>query len=306
MVGAVKPDIGLFYISDKNCGHLFSTKNSNKTYIAQMGLVHMFIEVKKNTDQDAFTDPPLDAQPNWRFTVDTWNREESIKLRASTLGQVAHYAHVVQTRQFRTCVFSLTISGRMARIMRWDRSGVLVTEAFDYKASPRTLVDFVWRFTKAASAELIGSDPTAQSIDSVTDLRTFREAITSHVRLQLALGPDTSEKDLEEEVNKHYSDQVLTRLTIGNRSVWVSRPMWVSHAIVGRCTVGYWGVLCDTKEVVFVKDVWRTNVEGVELEGDILSRLKEKGVRQIPTVICHGDVPCEGTGVLLLCTVCSD
>ena len=52
--------------------------------------------------------------------------------------------------------------------------------------------------------------------------------------------------------------------------------------------MGYWGVLCDTKEVVFVKDVWRTNVEGVELEGDILSQLKKKEVYQIPTAYAMG------------------
>ena len=309
VAGTVKPDIGLFRIEDKHRGHLFNIKKSSgnkpSSYVARMGLAHVFIGAKNNANQDIFADPPLDPPPNWKFTVDTWNEDKDAQSRISALGQNAHYAHLVQIFQFRTCTFSLTISGSTARIMRWDRSGVLVTEAFDYKAAPQTLIEFVWRFINAKPVQQ-GSDPTAKFTDSAMDLKAFLEAITSHVRLQLALGPETPEKDLEEEVNKHYSDRVLTCLTIGNRCVWVSRPMWVSHAIVGHCTVGYWGVLCDTKEVVFVKDIWRTNVEGVELEGDILSRLKKKGVRQIPTAICHGDVPCEGTGVLLICTVCSN
>ena len=63
---------------------------------------------------------------------------------------------------------------------------------------------------------------------------------------------------------------------------------------LGRCTAGYWGVLCGTREVVFVKDVWRTNAEEVELEGDILKDLREKGVGHIPAVVCHGDVIDQG------------
>ena len=33
-----------------------------------------------------------------------------------------------------------------------------------------------------------------------------------------------------------------------------------------------------------MKDVWRTDVSDVELEGDILKDLEKKGVRYIPTV----------------------
>ena len=43
-----------------------------------------------------------------------------------------------------------------------------------------------------------------------------------------------------------------------------------------------------------MKDVWRTNAEEVELEGDILKDLREKGVGHIPAVVCHGDVIGQG------------
>jgi hypothetical protein len=185
------------------------------------------------------------------------------------------------------------VSGITARFLRWDRSGVLVTEAFNYKENPQTLVDFVWRFVNASPVQQ-GFDPTAKSLDSKKDLDAFLKAIKSHVQLQLNFGPETPEKKVEEEVNRHHCPNVLTRLHIGNYFIWVSRPLWVSHSIVGRCTVGYWGVRCDTKEVVFVKDVWRTNVAEVELEGDILNQLGKKGVSHIPTVVSHGYVTAEG------------
>ncbi|KAF9650769.1 hypothetical protein BDM02DRAFT_3259485 [Thelephora ganbajun] len=296
VVGIVKPDIGLYRIDDKNEGNIMNLKHKNHSgddtppYIAHMGLVYLFIEVKKDPDQDIFTDPPEGLLPSdYSFTVNTWSDDENDRYRISALGQNAHYAYLIQARQFRTRVFSLTISGNTARIMRWDRSGVLVTEAFDYKASPQTLIDFVWRFVRANRTQQ-GFDTKVQAVDSREDRHSFLTAITSHIQLQLSLDPQTNKKELEGEVNRHFDPRAIARLTIGNRDVWVSRPLWVSHAIVGRCTVGYWGALCDTKDVVFVKDIWRTNVEDVELEGDILKDLEEKGVKHIPSVVCHGDV----------------
>jgi len=265
-----------------------------------MGLVHMFIEVKKKADQDIFIDPPEGLlPPDYKFTVDTWGRGGDPGSRVSALGQNAHYAHMVQTRQFRTSMFSLTISGGTARIMRWDRSGVLVTEAFDYKTNSKILIDFVWRFVKAKPARQ-GFDPTAIAVGSTADHNSFLAAIMSHVQLQLGLDPETDKKEFDHEVGKHYYHGAITRLTIGDFDIWVSRPLWVSQAVVGRCTAGYWGVRCDTGDVVFVKDVWRTDVEGVELEGDILKDLQKKGVKHIPTMLCHGDATCNGLSMSLI------
>jgi hypothetical protein len=311
VVGTVKPDIGLYDIKDENQGHIMDFHKHEKesgddafSYVARMGLVYLFVEVKKDADQDIFIDPPQGTPPSdYSFTVDTWSQKEKLRDRISALGQNAHYAHVVQTRQFRTHVFSLTISGRTARIMRWDRSGVLVTEAFDYKANPGILIEFVWRFIRATQAQQ-GFDLTAAPVDSEKDRDSFLTAIRSHVQLQLALDPMTDKEELDREVDKHYYLAVINRLRVGNHEVWVSRPLWLSHAIVGRCTAGYWAVRCDTKAVVFVKDVWRTNVKDVELEGDILKDLHEKGVGHITDVLCHGDVTDEGSNMSLITQPC--
>ena len=269
------------------------THGDQPSYVARMGLVYLFIEVNRRADQDIFTDPPDDPPSSYKFTVDTWNSEDELKDRISTLEEIAHYVRVVQSRQFRTCVFSLTISGSTARIMRWDSPGVLVTRSFDYKVNPDVLIEFIWRFVNA-NQDQQGFDSTATAVDSKEHRDSFLRVVRSHVELQLALGPETPEDKLDAEVNRHYDSGVLTRLAIEDRKFWVCRPLWVSRAIVGRCTVAYWGVDCDSKEVVFVKDVWRTNVEGVEMEGDILKRLREKEVGFIPSLVCHGDLTVGG------------
>lgn len=285
-----------------------------RVYTARMGLVYLFVDVKKGADQDIFTDPPddltdlpdddtgypddgtyppEDAPPDYKFTVDTWSRERNLEDKISALEQITHYAHVVQSRQFRTCVFSLAISGSTVRIMRWDRSGVLVTRSFDYRTEPGLLIKFVWRFVSAPQVQQ-GFDPTAFSRVLEQERDLFLEAVRSHVQLQLALGPKTPAKNLDSHVDIHHNPGVITRLVVEGRSFLVSLPLWVSTAVTGRCTVCFWGVDCDTKQVVFVKDVWRTNVEGVEQEGQILKRLREKEVGYIPSPVCHGDVTDQG------------
>ena len=117
-----------------------------------------------------------------------------------------------------------SISGSKARILRWDRSGVLVTEVFDHKADPQILIDFVWRFVWAKDHQR-GFDPTAVTVNSKEDRDLFWKAISSHIQLQLGLDPKTDEKELLNEVCRHYYPGAIARLTIGGSDVWVSRPL---------------------------------------------------------------------------------
>jgi hypothetical protein len=75
-----------------------------------------------------------------------------------TLGQITSYAAVQLSAQFRTHIYSILIVRNTARILRWDRSGTIVTEAFDYDQSPY-LVEFFLRYS-AAPAAMRGKDET--------------------------------------------------------------------------------------------------------------------------------------------------
>lgn len=61
----------------------------------------------------------------------------------------------------------------------------------------------MWRFVRAKEYQR-GFDLTAVAVDSKEDCNSFREAISSHVQLQLGLNPETDEKELLEEIDSHY------------------------------------------------------------------------------------------------------
>lgn len=70
----------------------------------------------------------------------------------------------------------------------------------------------------------------------------------------------------------------------------VSRPVVSPLYLESRGTRGYWALCCDTERVVFLKDSWR-EYSTAELEGDILEHLNDLGVRNVPLLVAHGDVP---------------
>ena len=49
---------------------------------------------------------------------------------------------------------------------------------------------------------------------------------------------------------------------------------------------------CATRQFVFLKDAWRVGVQytGGQREGDVMELLREKSVRNVPTIYCHGDI----------------
>ena len=295
----------MFHKDDVERGKLKDSRKATKgspgeyVYTARMGEVYVFIEVKSSNNLDPFTDQ-LNAHattPGYQFTIDPQKKypsDKTAQYSVLALGQITRYAHTIQTRQFRTCVYSIFIAGTTARLLRWDRGGVTVTESFEYKSKPEILVGFIWRFSKATN-ERRGFDPSAVAVTSEEERLKFACAIMRHVGEQL---PGAGNKKVWEEVDRHYWPGAVTRLTVGTgteaHNIWVSRPMSTSPGVTGRSTRGYWGVRCGSDEVVFVKDIWRANASDVDMEGTILKGLLEEGVRNIPELVCHGDVESEG------------
>ena len=118
-------------------------------------------------DHDPFLDPKLN-----RSIADFENPSKS---SISTRGQITLYATAQLARQHRLFIFSLAIFGKFARLFRWDRAGVIVSDRIDYTTDPATLAEYIWRFSHLSTVQR-GQDPTVLSPSSVEE-ELFVEAI---------------------------------------------------------------------------------------------------------------------------------
>ncbi|OSD02405.1 hypothetical protein PYCCODRAFT_400579 [Trametes coccinea BRFM310] len=221
--------------------------------------------------------------------------DEDIREAAErTYGLHIAYATEILARQHRLFLFSISLHGSFARFFRWDRAGCLVSEAFDIRRQPHLLTDFLWRFSQLPDAKR-GLDTTVR-LASPHEEAMFRDAIRDEVRLQLEIEGD----ELEKAVSAHYLRGHVAVIPVTPRRPLtsderehrfiVSRPIVSPLTLPGRGTRGFWAVDADTGRVVFLKDCWRF-YWAEQIEGDILHGLNELGVRNVPLLAVHGDVP---------------
>ncbi|KDQ11171.1 hypothetical protein BOTBODRAFT_468590 [Botryobasidium botryosum FD-172 SS1] len=119
----------------------------------------------------------------------------------------------------------------------------------------------------------------------------FSKAVTDYVR------GHTGGSRVGEVVETHYEKGHVVALRVrdekdgkGYRRCLVSQPVTSPSFVAGRATRGYWAVDANTKEIGFLKDTWRLCRDNTDLEGGVLQRLNAAGVRNVPSLICHGDV----------------
>lgn len=252
-----KPDV-MFYRSNAVPG---------KTKPTSFALAELIVEFKLKAYNDPFKF--LQLQRNEAAPLDEIQDDCPSESSRSIIGQIALYAAAHLEGQFRAFAFSLIICGDMARFIRWDRSGAIVSASFNYVADPTLLVSFLQRFN-AASDEMRGRD-TSVTIPT-PDLAEEARA---------AFGLSAGEKVLQFEVK---DEQGVAKHYIGGPV----KPMGLS--VAGRCTRAFPVYCTTTKELRYMKDTWRVDNSRHEKEADVLRKLKEKQVRNIPTVDHSGDV----------------
>ncbi|RPD77918.1 hypothetical protein L226DRAFT_336365 [Lentinus tigrinus ALCF2SS1-7] len=288
-LGDMKPDIFCYATGN------VEAVDASASPRAELGYAELFIEVKADPSHDFFVDPPDatddDSQDHDFFPHCgdvTFNRR-----RNRAFGQHISYVTEIFARQYRVALFTVSMSGSCARFLRWDRSGCIVSESFDIRQHPELFCDFLWRFSQTTSA-VRGHDPTiTAALPQEEEL--FRDALRAHVGYQLGV----QDTELDHAMREHYEPGcvavmvVLRHGEVANADnlhrFLVSRPVVSPLHLSGRATRGFWAVDTSTRRVVFLKDVWRSSA--IEMEGEVLLRLHESGVRNIPSVLCHGDVP---------------
>ena len=259
----------------------------------ELGYTELFIEVKADPSHDFFVDPPQaeDNREDHDFFA-TSEDDASNGRRDHAFGQHISYVTEIFARQYRTKFFSVSMSGSRARFLRWDRGGCIVSESFDIRVYPELLCEFFWRFSQTTS-ELRGLDPTVNAALPEEE-ELFRKALRAHVEYQLGVGG----AELDHAMREHYEPghvvvvHVLSHGQVANADnmhrFFVSRPVVSPLSLTGRATRGYWAVDGSTHHVMFLKDTWCSTME---LEGEVLQYMLDGGVRNIPSVVCHGDVP---------------
>jgi hypothetical protein len=227
----------------------------NQTDFSRM---ETFVEFKLEAAADPFIDPEDPLIPNNDFERDT---EAARLLR----GQLSSYVAALSGSQFRVHVFTILICGRLARLMRWDRNGAIVTRAFDY-----TKVNYLGLFLQSYNQEVDhrGHDPSiaipsANKVNKVADFDQTKLVNHNerHREFRVMLIPDRDDASQESEFLISYPPKYTSRSPFGR----ATRPMIAYDLAQSR--------------FVFVKDYWRP--VGSDKEGDIYKILVEKKVPHI-------------------------
>ncbi|KAI0689367.1 hypothetical protein C8T65DRAFT_673012 [Cerioporus squamosus] len=226
--------------------------------------------------------------------------------RKKNRGQIITYAELLFAVQQRVAVFTLLVLGRQCRFIRWDRSGLVVTRAFDYYRRWKFFVNVLWRISQSSDKRL-GLDPTAHRLfPGDPDYLLMTEAAKSlpsdvdHKERVLGEG-EVPQKSfvfryVREAFQKSVEDDRWPRYRVEvpdgkqTRTFLIGKPSFRAKGLAGRGTRGYVALECGTGRFVWLKDAWRAHYLLVDREGDILERLSHANVPNIPTLLCHGDV----------------
>ena len=114
----------------------------------------LFVEFRiGGTKNDPFDDTP--SNPSIELTAASRTKARELLLA---------YADRVFAHQHRTALFSLFVNGPEFRFMRWDRSGVFVTQQMNYVEDPAPLVEMLLEFSILDEVSQ-GVDPTVTQVE---------------------------------------------------------------------------------------------------------------------------------------------
>ncbi|KAK7041788.1 hypothetical protein VNI00_009077 [Paramarasmius palmivorus] len=194
--------------------------------------------------------------------------EKNTQQARDTRAELTTYAGAQLTSQFRTHTFSIQITRKNARLIRWDREGAVVTRKFCYYEEP-FLVDFLWRYNQA-SPETRGYDSSVTEIKDPLRAQEVRDALKM----------DDNDRVWQFEFTDENSAE---HAFVGGKLDFQG-----SGSPVGCCTRGF--LVLDNQGVRrYLKDAWRPLDYAVDKEANMYASLKAHGVPHIPDVMASGD-----------------
>jgi hypothetical protein len=193
-------------------------------------------------------------------------------------GQLIAYATALHHSQFRVFSFGVVLYGQKGRLLRWDRSGVIYTEAFEWAEQPGTLFEFFWRLNFLSSVER-GYDTTVTPVsDGDGDATAALSMLRTYKGWENLKGDNLRKILVRNDIDGHF------------RSYITPGAIWDTSALFGRCTFGHIVYDVAGSKLVYLKDFWRTDLPRIQKEGDVYRKLHQANVRNIPTLGPTGDV----------------
>ncbi|PIL31115.1 hypothetical protein GSI_05811 [Ganoderma sinense ZZ0214-1] len=286
---ALRPDMGIYPIARARTG---PSDDSLDARVAWAWL-ELLIEVK--WDPKA---APFSSRYTPRSAFLPTGRE-----RCLSRGQLAEYAVEQLNRQHRQFLFMVHVMRDCARILRFDRSGAVVSEEFDYVAHPEVIGTLLFRLSRMSRAEQ-GHDPTA-TLASEREASMFKEL---HARFH---ADSATARGLRNAVVEGWP---IVKITMDvpfssdgapvrrgtpptRREFLVGKPASLSLSLVGPGAKGFVAYDLTTNAVVFMKDSWRLDSRDVQSEYETYLQLREKttGELYVPTLLGGGDVSFDGS-----------
>ena len=203
----LKPDISIY-------NRVEGVAPPDKTDFSRMEL---WMEFKTKNNGAAFQDPRDDTNEERLLAIEKGSFTPDTEAGNRARGQLAHYAGAQHSLQFRHFSFSIAVHGDHARFLRWDPSGTVVTAAFNYRANPGLMAEFLWRFDHLSPRER-GHDESIQPAN-------LSPEVDARVREKLGI------KDNSHPLYK-YEVPGLT----GMGHAYGPRPPTQNRSLVSRCT----------------------------------------------------------------------
>jgi len=233
--------------------------------------VELWIENKPKKD-----DPFMTIQELQEHANDTSHHIRWTNGAYGTYSRLISHAVTLHRSQFRVFSFSVAVFEETARLLRWDRSGIIYTESF--KWADGRLFENLWRFNDLSVVDR-GYDTTVSLADddeaelALPKLRTypkFENVRKGHLH-RILVWDDRSPDD-------------------GPRRYITPSAKWATETLIGRATFGYIAFDVERGELVYLKDFWRVDHPGVLKEGNVYHELHGAEVRNIAKLGRAGDV----------------
>ena len=285
---SLRPDMGIYPTTRSR------TSSSDDSLDARVAWAWLELLMEVKWDPKA---APFSSRYTPRSTFLPTGRE-----RCLSRGQLAEYASEQFNRQHRQFLFMIHFMYDCARLIRFDRSGAVVSEEFDYVVHPEIIGTFLFRLSRKSRAER-GHDPTA-TLASESEAAMFKELHTRfHVDSATARGLRSAVAEgwpiVKITMDAPFSSTrapVRRNATPTQRQFLIGRPASQSHSLVGKGTKGFVAYDLTTGAMVSIKDSWRPDLYDVQSEYETYLQLREKTIGElyVPTLLGGGDVSFDG------------